>query len=75
MAKLYMFQEIFGEVDKFGWWDMEIIQTDAGTQFTSKDFQEGFHVGGVWLALVEQEYQELNGQVEMTRQTLGTIAH
>ena len=36
--KLDMFQSRFRKVDKFGWWDMEIIQTDAGTQFTSREF-------------------------------------
>ena len=36
--KLYIFQSIFRKVDEFGWWDMEIIQTDAGTQFTSREF-------------------------------------
>ena len=35
-----MFQSILGKVDGFGWWDMEIIQTDNGTQFTSKDIWE-----------------------------------
>ena len=49
MDKLDMFHEIFGKVYEFGWWDMEIIQTDAGTQFTSKDFQEGLSVRGVRL--------------------------
>ena len=34
-----MFQARFGKVDGFGWWDMEIIKTDAATQFTSKEFQ------------------------------------
>ena len=36
MDKLDMFQEIFGKVDGFGRRYMERIQTDAGTQFTSK---------------------------------------
>ena len=27
MEKLHMFQERFGKVDEFGWWDMERIQT------------------------------------------------
>ena len=39
MDKLDMFQARFRKVDEFGWWDMERIQTDSGTQFTSKDFQ------------------------------------
>ena len=45
--KLYIFQSIFRKVDEFGWWDMEIIQTDAGTQFTSREFQEVLYVHGV----------------------------
>ena len=42
--KLYMFQEIFVKVDEFSWCDMEIIQTDTDTQFTSKEFYEGIYV-------------------------------
>ena len=38
MNKLDIFQGIFGELDEFGWWDMEQIQTEAGTQFTSNLF-------------------------------------
>ena len=41
MDKLYMFQARFVKIDEFGWWDMERIQTGAGTQFNSKEFQEG----------------------------------
>ena len=37
MEKLYIFQAIFGKVDGFGWWDMEGIQTDADTQFNTKE--------------------------------------
>ena len=36
MNKPDMFQARFGKVDEFGWWDMERIQTDAGTQFNAK---------------------------------------
>ena len=39
MERPDMFQEIFGKVDAFCCWDMEIIQTDVGIQFTSKEFQ------------------------------------
>ena len=49
MDKLDMFQARFGKVDEFGWWDKEIIQTGAGTQFISKNFQEGLSVCGVLL--------------------------
>ena len=38
MDKLDMFQAIIGKLDKFGWWHIERIQTDAGMQFTSKYF-------------------------------------
>ena len=57
MDKLDMFQARFGIVDKFGWWDMDVIQTDAGTQFTSRDFQEGLSVSGVWIALAVPYHQ------------------
>ena len=35
MDKLDMFQSRFGKIDQFGWWDLERISADAGTQFTS----------------------------------------
>ena len=31
MDKLYMFQSIFGKIDEFVWWDLEIISADVGT--------------------------------------------
>ena len=34
MDKLDMFQFRFGKIDQFGWWDLERISADAGTQFT-----------------------------------------
>ena len=40
--KLDMFQPRFGKIDQFGWWDLEIISADAGTQFTSTDFKDEF---------------------------------
>ena len=40
MDKLYMFQSRFGKIDEFGWWDLEIISADAGTQFTSTEFKQ-----------------------------------
>ena len=75
MDKLYTFQSIFGKVNEFGWWDMDIIQNDSGTQFTSKEFQEGISVCGVRLELAAPDHQESNGRVEVTRQKLRTIAH
>ena len=40
MDKLDMFQSRFGEIDQFGWWDLERISADAGTQFTSTEFKK-----------------------------------
>ena len=40
MDKLEMFQSRSGKIDEFGWWDLEIISADAGTQFTSTEFKE-----------------------------------
>ena len=45
--KLGMLQAIFGKLDGFGCWDMDIIQTNNCTQFTSKEFQEDTYVRGV----------------------------
>ena len=39
MDNLDMFQSRFGKINKFGWWDLEIISADAGTQFTSTEFK------------------------------------
>ena len=44
MAKIGMFQERFEKVDGFCWWDMKKIQSDAGMQFTSNGFLEGFSI-------------------------------
>ena len=40
LDKLDMFLSIFGKIDQFGWWDLERISADAGTQFTSTEFKE-----------------------------------
>ena len=57
MDKIEMFQAIFRKVDEFGWWDMVRIQTDAGTQFTSKEFQEGLSIHRLQLALAATHHQ------------------
>ena len=74
MDKLNMFQARFGKVDEFGWWDMEIIQPESGSQFTSKEFQKGLSIRGVRLSLSAPDHQEFYGQVEVTWQTLQTIS-
>ena len=40
MDKLDMFQSRFGKFDQFGWWYLERISADAGTQFTLTDFKD-----------------------------------
>ena len=75
MNKLDMFQYIFVKVDKFGWWDLLRIQTDTGTQFNSKEFQESIFVHGLHHTLATPDHQEMNGTVEVTWKTLITIAH
>ena len=75
MDKLDMFQSIFGEIDQFGWWDLERISADAGTQFTLTEFKYECQTRGVHLTLAAPEHQEMNGQVEVTWRTLRTVAH
>ena len=75
MDKLDMFESIFGKIDKFGWWDLEIISADVGTQFTSTEFKDERQTRGVRLMLEAPEHQEMNGQVEVIWRTLRTVAH
>ena len=70
-----MFQSRFGKIDEFGWWDLEKISSDSGTQFTSTEFREEYENYGVNLTLAAPEHQETNKQVEVTRRTLRTITH
>ena len=70
-----MFQSRSGKIDKFGWWDLEIILADAGTQFTSTEFKQECQTCGVHLALAAPEHQEVNGKVEVTWRTLRAISH
>ena len=63
MDKLDMFQSRFVKIDQFGWWDLERISADAGTQFTLTDFKDEFQTCGVLLTLAAPEHQEINVQV------------
>ena len=65
MDKLDMFQSRFGKIDQFGWWDLERIPEDAGTQFTSTEFKDECQTRGVRLTLAATEHQEMKGQVEV----------
>ena len=40
MDNLDIFQSRFVKIEEFGWWDLEIISSDAGTKFTSTGFKE-----------------------------------
>ena len=40
MDKLDLFQSRFGKIDEFGWWDLEIILADVGSQLNSAEFKE-----------------------------------
>ena len=70
-----MFQSKFGKIDQFGWWDLERISADAGTQFTSTEFKYECQTRGVRLKLAAPGHQEMNGKVEVTWRTLRTVAH
>ena len=61
MDKLDMFQEIFGKVGEFGWWDMDIIRKNSCTQFTPKEFKECLNVHGVRIKLSASYHKEING--------------
>ena len=49
MDKLDMFQARSGKIDEFGWWDLERISSDAGTQLTSTELQDGYPTSSDWL--------------------------
>ena len=70
-----MFQSRSGKMDQFGWWDLERISADAGTQFTSTEFKEECQTSGVRLTLASPEHEKMNGQVEVNWRTLRTVTH
>ena len=75
MEKLDMFQSRFREMDQFGWWDLERILADTGTQFTPTEFKDEYQTRGVRLTLASPEHQEMKVQVEVTWRTLHTVSH
>ena len=58
--KLDMLQSRFGKIDEFGWWDLERISEDAGTQFTSTEFKQEWQTCGLQLTLASPEHQEIS---------------
>ena len=75
MDKLDIFQSRFWKIDQFGWWDLERISADAGTQFTLTEFKDECQSRGFCLTLASPKHQEMNGQVEVTWRALRTVAH
>ena len=75
MDKLDMFQARYGKTYRFGRWGLEIISADAGTQFTSMEFQDKCQNYGVHLTLASLEHQETNGQVKVTWRMLHMTTH
>ena len=75
MDKLDMFQSRFEKIDQFGWWDLERISADAGTQFTSTEFKDECQNCGLRLTLAAPEHKDMNGQVEVKWRTLRTVTH
>ena len=63
LDKLDMFQSRFYKIDQFGWWDLERISADAGTQFTSTEFKDSCQTRGVCLTLAAPEHQDMNGKI------------
>ena len=57
MEKLDLFISRFGEIDQFGWWYLERISADAGTQFTLTEFKDECQTRGVCLTLDASEHQ------------------
>ena len=51
MDKLDVFKSRSGNIDEFGWWDLENKSADSGTQFTSMEFQDICQTCGVHLML------------------------
>ena len=75
MDKLDRFQSRFVKIYGFGWWYLEIILADAGTQFTFVESKEECQTRDVHLTLAATDYQYMNRQVKVTWITLRTISH
>ena len=75
MDKLDMFQFRSGKIDEFGWWYLERISADAGTQFTWMEFKDECQTRGASLTLEAPEHQEMNRLVEVIWRRLRTVAH
>ena len=51
MDKLDIFQYIFGKIDEFGWWYLEIFSADVCTQFNLTEFKTKCQTCAVHLTL------------------------
>ena len=57
MDELDMLQVRFLKIDEFGWWDLERISADAGTQFTYTDSQDKYQTCGIRITLAALDHQ------------------
>ena len=60
MDNMDVFQYIFGKIDEFGWWYLERISANAGTQFTFTYFQDECQTHSVKLTSAAPEHQKIN---------------
>ena len=60
-----MSQSIFEKIDEFGWWDLEIISADAGTQFIYTESQGECKNHGVNMPLAAPWQQEMYGSLKV----------
>ncbi|MGH7955157.1 MAG: hypothetical protein ACREOZ_04270, partial [Gloeomargaritales cyanobacterium] len=65
----------YGKIDEVGYFDFKRIQTDAGPQFTSKEFKQAALTSGFRLTIAAPRHQEQNAYCERTFQTIRLIAH
>ena len=57
MHNLDIFLSRFGKIEEFGWWDLERISADAGTQFILTEFKEECQTCRVHLMLAAPSHQ------------------
>ena len=70
-----MFQYRFVKINEFGWWVLDRISADVGTQFNPTEIEDTCQTCGVRLTLAAPEHQEINGLVKVKWRTFHTISH
>ena len=57
MNNLDMFQSMFLKIYRFGWWNLKIVSSDVGSQFTFTEFKEELQNRRAHLTLAVPEHQ------------------